>query len=58
LSRIGPWEDILAKHVPFCPAHPSVLGTYPWLRFPVMERVVVTPAGWVIRTRIEWMGLN
>jgi hypothetical protein len=24
----------------------------------VMERVIVTPAGWVIRTRIEWMGLN
>jgi hypothetical protein len=35
-----------------------VLGSYPWPRFPVMERVIVTPAGWAIRTRIEWMALN
>jgi hypothetical protein len=45
-----------AKHVPFRPAHPRVLGIS--ARLPVMERVIVTPAGWVIRTRIEWMGLN
>jgi hypothetical protein len=45
-----------ATHLPFRPAHLRVLGTCAWL--PVMERVIVTPAGWVIRTRIEWMGLN
>jgi hypothetical protein len=43
-------------HVPFRPAHLRVLGICAWL--PVMERVIVTPSGWVIRTRIEWMGLN
>jgi hypothetical protein len=35
-----------------------VLGVSAWLRFPVMERVIVTATGWVIRTRIAWMGLN
>jgi hypothetical protein len=46
------------RHVPFRPAHPRVLGICAWRRFPVMERVIVTAAGWVIRTRIEWMGIN
>jgi hypothetical protein len=67
-SALGPWGFATepdqpagpppAKHVPFRPAHPCVLGTCPWPRFPVMERVVVIPGGCVIRTRIEWMGLN
>jgi hypothetical protein len=54
--RLPPSSSRPAAHVPFRPAHLRVLDTCAWL--PVMERVIVTRAGWVIRARIEWMGLN